>query len=39
MSVSKAEEKKCRVLQVMKDGGYVNKLCYTAVLYDCGGSH
>ena len=28
MSVSKTEEKKCRDIQVMKDAGYVNKLCY-----------
>ena len=31
MSVSITEEKKCRVVQVMKDTGYVNKLCYIAV--------
>ena len=31
MSVSITEEKKCRVFQVMKDAGYVNKLCYIAV--------
>ena len=39
MSVSKIEEKKCRVIQVMKDAGYVNKLCYITVLYYCRGSH
>ena len=27
MSVSTTEEKKCRVIQVIKDEGYVNKLC------------
>ena len=39
MSVSKVEEKKFRVIQVMKVAGYVNKLCYITVLYYCGSSH
>ena len=39
MSVSKTEEKECRVIQVMKDAGYVNKLCYSTVLYYCGSSY
>ena len=28
MSVGTTEEKKCRVIQVMKDAGYVNKIYY-----------
>ena len=39
MSVSTTEEKKCRVMQVMKGAGYVNKFYYIAVLYCCGNSH
>ena len=39
MSVSTTEEKKCCVIQVMKDAGYVNKLYYITVLYYCGSSH
>ena len=33
MSVSTIEENKCRVIQVMKDKGCVNKLYYITVLY------
>ena len=34
MSVNATEEKKCRVIQVMKDAGYVNKLYHiTALLW------
>ena len=33
MSVSKTEEEKCCDIQVMKDAGYGNKLCYITVLY------
>ena len=32
MSVNTTEEKKCRVIQVMKNAGYVNKLCYITAL-------
>ena len=39
MSVSTTEEKKCRVIQVMKDAGYVNKLYYITVLYYWGSNH
>ena len=39
MSVSTAGEKKCRVIQVMKDKEYVNKLYYITVLYYGGSSH
>ena len=39
MSVSTIEEKKCRVIQVMKDARYVNKLSYINGLYYCGNSH
>ena len=39
MSVRKSEDKKCLVIHVMKDAGYVNKLCCSAVLYYCGSSH
>ena len=39
MSVSTTEKKKCRAIQVMKDAGYVDKLCYITVLYYCGSSH
>ena len=39
MSVIKTEEKKCRVIQVMKEAGYVNKVCYITALYYCGSSH
>ena len=39
MSVSKTEEKKCPVIQVMKDAGYANQLCYITVLHYCGSSH
>ena len=38
MSVSTTEEKKCRVIQVMRDKGYVNKLYYITVLHYCGSS-
>ena len=31
--------KKCGVIQVMKDTGYVNKLYYITVLYYCVSSH
>ena len=33
MSVSTTEEKKYRVIQLMKDKGWVNKLYYITVLY------
>ena len=33
MSVSTTEEKKCRVIQVMKNKGFANKLYYYTVLY------
>ena len=39
MSVSTAEKKKFRVVPVMKDAGYVDKLYYFTVLYYCGSSH
>ena len=39
LGVSKTEEKKCRVIQVIKDADHVNKLCYITVLYYCGSSH
>ena len=39
MSVIKTEEKKCRVIQVMKETGYVNKVCYITALYYFGSSH
>ena len=39
MSVSKSDEKKYLVIQVTKDAGYVNKLCYSTALYYCGSSH
>ena len=39
MSASKTEEKKCRVIQVIKDAGYVNELFYTTVLYYCGSAN
>ena len=28
MSVTETEEKKCRVIQIMKHAEHVNKLCY-----------
>ena len=33
MRVSTIEENKCRVIQVMKDKGWVKKLYYITVLY------
>ena len=39
MSVSTTEEKKCRVIQVMKDAGHVNKLYYITVLCYCGSNY
>ena len=33
MSVITIEENKCRVIQVMKDKGCVNNLCYITALY------
>ena len=39
MSVSKTEEKKSRVIQVIKEAGYVNKACDITVLYCWGSSH
>ena len=33
MGVSTTEEKKCCVIQVMKDKGFVNNLYYITVLY------
>ena len=39
MSVSTAEKKKCCVIQVVRDAGYVNKLYYITVLHYCGNSH
>ena len=39
MRVNKTGEKKWRVIQVLKDAGYVNKLCHITVLYYCGSSH
>ena len=39
MRVSKTEEKKWRIIQVIKDAENVNKLCYVTVLYYCGSSH
>ena len=39
MSVGTTEDKKCCVIQVMKDAGYVNKIYYITVLYHCGSSH
>ena len=39
MSASKPEEEKCCVIEVIKDAGYVSKLCYITVLYYCGSSH
>ena len=37
MSVGTTEETKCRVIQIMKDKGYVNKLYYITVEAAIGG--
>ena len=37
MSASKPEEEKCCVIEVIKDVGYVSKLCYITVEAATGG--